>query len=170
MSSKTRIVVLHSKELIYTGIFVLLGILLIILLIFMFLPGNKAVTTDAAYTTEELPPEASLNGWDETASTYIPGIYTSSIILGNSAVDIEVSVDKDNINSIRLVNLDDAVATMYPLIQPSFDDLITQIYENQTLEGIIYADENKYTSMVLIEAIDSALGQALNVDATELSP
>lgn len=81
-----------------------------------------------------------------------------------------MSVDKDNINSIRLVNLDDAVATMYPLIQPSFDDLITQIYENQTLEGIIYADENKYTSMVLIEAIDSALGQALNVDATELSP
>ena len=28
-----------------------------------------------------------------------------------------------NINSIRLINLDEAVATMYPLIQPSFEDL-----------------------------------------------
>ena len=163
MSSKTRIVVLHSKELIYTGIFVLLGILLIILLIFMFLPSKKAVTTDAAYTNEETPSGVIPDEWDEAASTYIPGIYTSSIILGNAAIDIEVSVDENNINSIRLVNLDDAVATMYPLIQPSFDELITQIYENQTLEGISYADDNKYTSMVLIEAIDSALGQARNL-------
>ena len=37
MSSKTKIVVLHLKELIYTGIFAVLGILFIILLIIMFL-------------------------------------------------------------------------------------------------------------------------------------
>lgn len=33
MSSKTKIVVFKAKELIYTGIFILLGILLILLLI-----------------------------------------------------------------------------------------------------------------------------------------
>ncbi|MBQ9608405.1 MAG: hypothetical protein IJV15_03060 [Lachnospiraceae bacterium] len=41
MSSKTKIVVLKSKELIYTGIFVVLGILLIILLVYMFSPSKK---------------------------------------------------------------------------------------------------------------------------------
>ena len=41
MSSKTKIVVLHLKELIYTAIFAVLGILLILLLIFMFLPDKK---------------------------------------------------------------------------------------------------------------------------------
>ena len=41
MNSKTKIVVLHLKELIYTGIFAALGILFVILLIIMFLPKNK---------------------------------------------------------------------------------------------------------------------------------
>lgn len=41
MSSKTKIVVLHLKELIYTGIFVVLGILFLLLLIIMFLPGKR---------------------------------------------------------------------------------------------------------------------------------
>ena len=42
MSSKTKIVVLKARELIYTGIFILLGILLILLLIFMFVPSHKS--------------------------------------------------------------------------------------------------------------------------------
>ena len=40
MSSKTKIVVLHMKELIYTGIFLLLGIVLILLLLSMFTPDK----------------------------------------------------------------------------------------------------------------------------------
>ena len=39
MSSKTKIVVLHMKEVIYTVVLVFLGILLIQLLTFMFLPN-----------------------------------------------------------------------------------------------------------------------------------
>ena len=48
MSAKTKIVVLHMKELIYTAIFVGLGILLVMLLLFMFLPKidkDKSVET-----------------------------------------------------------------------------------------------------------------------------
>lgn len=41
MHSKTKIVVLHMKELIYTGIFVLLGILFIVLLVMMFVPDKN---------------------------------------------------------------------------------------------------------------------------------
>ena len=40
MDSKTKIVVLHTKELIYTAVFALLCILLIVLLFVMFGPGH----------------------------------------------------------------------------------------------------------------------------------
>ena len=40
MSSKTKIVVLRMKEIIYTAIFIGFGILLILLLLVMFRPGK----------------------------------------------------------------------------------------------------------------------------------
>ena len=43
MSSKTKIVVLRMKEVIYTAIFVGLAILLLILCFIMFRPEKKAV-------------------------------------------------------------------------------------------------------------------------------
>ena len=96
MSSKTKIVVLHLKELIYTGIFAVLGILFIILLIIMFLPKNKDKDTDTV----------------RPANSYMPGVYTTSLVLNDNIVDIEVTVDEANINSIRIVNLDEAVSAM----------------------------------------------------------
>ena len=41
MGSKTKIVVLHMKEIIYTVLFAVLAIVLILLLIFMFLPQQR---------------------------------------------------------------------------------------------------------------------------------
>ena len=144
MSSKTRIVVLHLKELIYTGIFAVLGILFLLLLIIMFLPGKSQTPEDGG----------------EESDRFVPGKYTTSVILGNSSVDVEVVVDANNINSIRLVNLDEAVTTMYPLMEPALNDLAVQICEQQSLEDISYSEDNKYTSQVLLEAISSALEKA----------
>lgn len=149
MSSKTKIVVLHVKELIYTGIFAALGILFIILLIIMFLPKEKKQETMSAVTQQT------------TTDSYVPGVYTTSLILNDNVVEIEVTVDEKNINAIRLVNLDEAVTTMYPLIQPSFEDLANQIITNQSLTGITYPDDSKYTSMILLDAIESSLNKAL---------
>ncbi|MCI8300257.1 MAG: hypothetical protein HFI69_07900 [Lachnospiraceae bacterium] len=142
MSSKTKIVVLHLKELIYTAIFAVLGILLIILLIFMFLPDNKD------------------NATKETMK-YTAGVYTSSIQLNDNAIDVEVMVDSTHITSISLVNLDETTAAMYPLMQPALDNLSQQIYKNQSLENISYEEDNQYTSMVLLKAIQSALDKAV---------
>lgn len=144
MSSKTRIVVLHLKELIYTGIFAVLGILFLLLLIIMFLPGKSQT------------PE----GGGEESDRFVSGKYTTSVILGNSSIDVEVVVDANNINSIRLVNLDEAVTTMYPLMEPALNDLAVQICEKQSLEDISYSEDNKYTSQVLLEAISSSLEKA----------
>ena len=151
MSSKTKIIVLHVKELIYTGIFAVLGILFIVLLIIMFLPKDEKKATMSTVTQMT----------QTTSNTYIPGVYTTSLILNDNVVEIEVTVDEKNINSIRLVNLDEAVTTMYPLIQPSFEDLANQIIVNQSLEGITYPDDSKYTSMILLNAITTSLNKAL---------
>lgn len=144
MSSKTKIVVLHLKELIYTGIFVLFGILFIIMLIIMFVPKDKK---------EEISAETP-------TATYVPGIYTTSLIINDNVVDVEVTVDETNINDIRIVNLDEAVTTMFPLLEPAFDDLANQITSSQSLENITYSDDNKYTSMVLFNAIKASLEKA----------
>ena len=149
MSSKTKIVVLHVKELIYTGILAVLGILFIVLLIIMFLP-------------KEEKPETMPTMTQTTSNTYVPGVYTTSLILNDNVVEIEVTVDEKNINSIRLVNLDEAVTTMYPLIQPSFEDLANQIIQNQSLDGVTYSDDSKYTSMILLNAITASLEKAVS--------
>ncbi len=147
MSSRTKIIVLHMKELIYTGIFIALGILFIVLLAIMFLPsGNKEKSRKEA----------------QAVAAYVPGIYTTSIELGGSVVDVEIVVDENNINSLRLVNLDEAVATMYPLIEPSFEKLSGQITENQSLEGITYSDDSRYTSILLLNAVEASLEKAAN--------
>ena len=153
MSSKTKIVVLHVKELIYTGIFAVLGILFIILLIIMFLPKDEK---------KEIAPTMT----QPSTNSYVPGIYTTSLILNDNVVEIEVTVDEENINSIRLVNLDEAITTMYPLIQPSFEDLANQIITNQSLDGITYSDDSKYTSMILLNAITASLEKAVDADVT----
>ena len=139
------------KELIYTAIFVVLGILLILLLVFMFLPKENAKETSSA-------------------ATYIPGVYTSSVVLNNNTIEIEAVVDENNINSIRLVNVSEMVTTMFPLIEPSFDDIVAQIYEKQSVEDITYKDDNKYTSILLLNAIDAALDKAKVEIFSEANP
>lgn len=134
----------------YTGIFVALGVLFLILLIMMFLPdkeNSQPRETNSTVTTDAVP-------------IYIPGIYTTELILGNESIDVEVIVDKDSITSIRMLNLNDAVTTMYPLLEPTFESICDQVYELQTLEGVTYSSENKYTSLVLLETIKTSLDKA----------
>lgn len=146
MSCQTKILVLHMKEIVYTAIFAVLGIILIIVLVIMFGTGKK-----------ELPAEPA-------SATYIPGIYTSSIDFKNRSVDVQVTVDKDRIKDISLVELEDSVAVMYPLMEPTVAYLRDQIVAQQSLENISYKAENQYTSAVLVRAIDQALQKAAPSD------
>lgn len=52
MSEKTKIVVIRMKELLYSVIFTALIIILIIVLVYMFLPGNGE---DSEITGSEMP-------------------------------------------------------------------------------------------------------------------
>ena len=135
MSSRTKIVVLHMKEIIYTAIFVLLGIILLILLAIMFFPNDKK----------------------QSQKQYMPGIYTSTVELNNTDFEIEVAVDSSHINAIRFTNLDESVETMYPLMQPTIEYIAEQIYDTQSLDNIKYSSESPYTSQLILNAIDTAL-------------
>ncbi|MCD7765781.1 MAG: hypothetical protein LUH53_04585, partial [Lachnospiraceae bacterium] len=90
-------------------------------------------------------------------STYTAGIYTSSLTLGDSAVDVQVTVSSDSIRSIELVNLSEATEAAYPLVSSSFENIVSQILEKQKLDGITCSAENRYTSQLLLNAISKAL-------------
>ena len=94
-------------------------------------------------------------------------MYNSSIKFNDNAIDVEVVIDNNRINSISLVNLNETVTTMYPLMQPALDNISQQIYETQSLENITYSEENQYTSEVLLQAIEQALQKALPQQAEE---
>ena len=142
MSSKTKIVVLHMKEVIYTAIFLVLLIILGILVFFMFGSGKSSQVSSLG------------------TSRYTPGIYRSSLSLNNNTFDVEVTVDADRISSIHLTNLSETTAAMFPLIEPALDSLASQIYSSQSLENLDYPSDQKYTSAMLIEAIRKAVEKA----------
>lgn len=142
MSAKTKIVVLHMKEVIYTVVFLALALLLGVLLFLMFGPQHaKSASADGAVR-------------------YQPGVYTSTIAIHENTFDVEVTVDSSRIKDIRLVNLSESTTAMFPLMEPTLDDLAGQIYSSQSLDNISYSEENKYTSLILINAISTALKKA----------
>ena len=143
MSAKTKIKVLKMKCLIFTTVMIGLGIILLILILTVVIPQNSKEGRKSV----------------DTAS-YVPGVYTSSVQLNDTAIDVMVTVDENNINNIELVNLDEKVETMYPLIGPAMEDLSNQIIENQSTEDITYPTTSQYTSIVLMNAVEDALKKA----------
>lgn len=140
--SKTKIVVIQRKELIYTGIFVGLGILLICLLIFMFRPASQ---TDTA---------------SQTTASYKPGVYTTELSLNDTLLNIEVVVDEHHVNSVSFSNIDESVSAMYPLLEPTLSDIESQLCNNVDISEISTSENNKYTQTLLLDAIQETLEKA----------
>lgn len=150
MSSKTKIVVLRLKEVLLTGLFVLLGIILVIVLVVSFLPKDEETATPTGATIDN-------------NLTYIPGSYSTSLILNDMTANIEVIVDENYISSVRFVELDEALKTKYPLLEPALSDIADQLIETQSLETIVFSDDMRYTATLLISAIESALNEASQI-------
>lgn len=142
MSSKTKIVVLHMKEVIYTGIFLLLLVILGVIMFLMFGSGKSETASSDA------------------VSKYTPGIYRTSVRLNNNTFDVEVTVDQEQIQSIHLSNLSESTSAMFPLVEPVLESLSSQIYSSQSLDDLSYSSDQKYTALMLIRAIDKAVAKA----------
>ena len=142
MSAHTKIVVLRSKELLYTILLLFVGILIILVLLSLFLPSDSDSVSQ------------------DSATLYVPGVYSTTLQLGNAAAQLQVTVDADHINDIELINLDEAVTTMYPLMEPCLDELTAKVLEQQGLDNVSYSSESKYTSIMLLNAISQSLDKA----------
>lgn len=153
MSSHTKIVVLRSKELLYTILLLVIVLLTIIILFSIFVPG--AESSDEEATTH-------------TQTAYVPGVYTSTLQLGNTNLEMQVVVDANHINAISLTNLEESVATMYPLMEPTLTELANKVLEAQTIENISYSTETKYTSLMLLNSMSQALDKAKVVEEAPL--
>ena len=140
MGSQTKIVVVKAKELIYTGIFLVLSILFVILLITMF---GKGKNKDMSSTQK-----------------YVPGVYSSTITLGENTLNVSVAVDKSTISGVSIENLNETVTTMYPLLEPALNEINSQISVVDNVDDITYSKENQYTYIILNQAIKNALEQA----------
>ena len=133
MSSKTKIVVLKARELIYTGIFILLGILLILLLIFMFVPSHKSKKT-------------------KETSGYTQGVYSSPLKLGENELELSVTVKDGKARSVSLKHLNKSIKTMYPLIEPSLNEINKQLPKVQNIDDIKFDGQSQYTYTLLKQA------------------
>lgn len=143
MHNKTKILIIRSKELIYGAIICFLIILFIIMLVISL---NK----------EESQPTIT----PDNNSTYISGIYTSSIQLSGNPLEIEVCIENDKICSISLLNSSEYITTMYPLLEETVNSLSSQICSSNTTDNIKINENNQYTSMLLLDAIREALSKA----------
>ena len=181
MSANTKIVVLRRKELLYTGIFAALGVLFVILLLMLLLPGKD---TDASYGTPDFPDgtaatampdnvadlgrssqfsdaeDVSTGAVADAGNTYIPGIYTTELILGSETANVEVIVNDHAITSVSLADPSETLTTMYPLLEPAMESLNDQLCEMQDPSQVTYSAETRYTSLVLLEAVKASLEKA----------
>ena len=187
MSSKTRFYVIKSKELIYTTLFVVVALVLIILIVCMFLPDKKDNNTEhsisstdittspdssleyitepvSVESTSEIPDNTTIPNTDSSSQSvsYIPGIYQTDILIGGYYLNLSLTVDNDRIKSIELKNLTEAVTTMYPLIEPAMSDIEKELLNSGNIKKLSYTSDNQYTYSVLSDAINSLLSQAVN--------
>ena len=137
MKFETKIVVFKAKELIYTGIFVALGIIFIGLLLYMFVPGKKEAAKPAA--------------------KYIAGVYSSELSIGDAQLQVEVAVDADHIESVDIRNMSKTVRTMYPLLSTSLKEINDQIRDVDSVDDLTFENKNQYINQLLKQAIADAL-------------
>lgn len=130
----TRIVVIKLREVIKTTLLAIIGLLILGLIVYLFIPKDNK-------------------------TAYNPGTYSSDIVLHSNPVSVEVTVSKDEILDIALVNMKETQEVFYPLFERSIDDISAQIIENQSTD-ILDAKNSSMTEQILIKAVEQALEKA----------
>ena len=141
--SKTKIVILQAREIIYTAIFVGLGILLLIVLFFMFWPsGSSSKKTAGTYKGNAI---------------YEAGIYNEELTIGESRVELQVTLDEDRVKSVKVVNLDESVSAMYPLMKPSVKNISKQLASGVSIDEVVLSEESQYTEKLVLEKVKDVM-------------
>ncbi len=145
----THIVVLRKNQII-----IVLAAIAALLLLTVFLTQDKSAGSDS------ITPASAHPAVYDTEALYQPGVYNCSMALNDTVLNLEVVVDAAHINSIRLVNLEESITTMYPLIEPALASIAEQLTTDVPLTEVRLSDAQKYTQMFLLEIIEQALAKA----------
>jgi len=131
----TKIIVIKLRELIKTALFITVGIILLIALIYLFMPKNAA------------------------APTYFPGTHSSQIILNGNPINVDVTVSETEILNIGVRNLSETQEVFFPLLQATAETISAEIIRTQTLD-VETPPEAQETSRVFLQAVEKALNEA----------
>lgn len=142
--SGTRIVVLQSRKIIYSLIFLGIAVLALVLVVMLFVPKQDGDGTVASLTYG-------------TEQKYEAGVYTKEIKLGDTTVNLQLSLNEDNVKSLELVNLDETVETMYPLMQPTVEKIAKQLLEGRSMDEIVISEESQYTEKIIVETVSEMM-------------
>ena len=135
----TKIIVVQLKQLIKTALFAVLGLIILGLLIYLFIPKDKTATS----------------------TLYTPGTYSSTIQLHNGQAQVQVTVNKAKITKIELVDLADTQEVFYPLMKPVMSVIAKSIIDAQSADVPVLAS-SPVTSGIIIDAVKTALTEATN--------
>ena len=143
--SGAKIFVLHKKDLIRIGAIALGVLVLLVVVLVLFIPrGGRA----AADLYEPAP-----------VARFVPGTYSSMILLYGEPLHVRVTVSENEILSIYMTDMHDMHRVFYPLFEPRMYDLAQEIIRYQTAH-ITPSTDYPVTTGILQEAVRSALEMA----------
>lgn len=157
--SSTKLIVLKSKELIYTAILLALIVVFVIILINMFKHDNKSDSGKSSSTSAVSASADPGSGIYETR--YTPGTYSSPLILGENTLSVMVTVDDSQITDVSFQQMDETITTMYPLLESSLEDINTQLHYISSVDDITPSGDSTYTTKLIIDSIKNALKDAV---------
>ncbi|MCL1882255.1 MAG: hypothetical protein FWF81_00670 [Defluviitaleaceae bacterium] len=137
--SGAKIFVLHKKDLIRIGAIALAAIVLLVVALVLLLPGRSV----------ERGPE----------SRFIPGTYSSTILLYGEPLHVRVTVSENDILSVFLSDMTENHRVFYPLFEPRLADLAVEVLRYQSA-FITPQTDYPVTTGILQNAVISALEMA----------
>lgn len=151
--SKTKIVVLRMKEVVYTAVFVGIGILLLVVLFFMFgrQKSPKSESTQSIVNNES-------NTYKNDA-IYKAGVYNSQFVIGENTINLEVALDDKQVKSVKVKNLDKTVETMYPLMKSAVKDVSKQLSSGVSIDEVVLSKNSMYTEKLVLDAVKNVLDE-----------
>ncbi len=141
--AKSRLMLLSLKDIIYTLIFILIAIIFAVILFCIILPSTK---NSAKPETEE--------------TLYTPGKYTSCFSINNSNMSVELTIDKNSINSVEILDMDENTMASYPLIPSCAKNIEKQLQEGVDINELKSEPGSVYTQLMLTHVIKGILEKA----------
>ncbi len=92
-------------------------------------------------------------------SAYIPGTYSTDIILHSNPVSVDVTVTKNEIVGVELNNMNETAQVFYPTISNCAAEIAQAVVEQQSTDIELDADY-RYAGEIVLAAIDADLQKA----------